>query len=304
MRFNPWKLDYVRISRYAYMASLAITLAGIISLVTLGLNYGIDFSSGTTVDINVTRAINTSDVESFLDKRRADWGEYSLTVGSERVTVRFKQVLDGKQQTAFREAFQAELDKGASFEINTVSADIAREQQTKALWGVFWASLGILLYVTVRFEWRFAVAAVISLLHVAFVVVSLFSLFRLEVNLPFIVAVLTIIGYAINDTVVIFDRIRENLRFAKIKSKADLAQVVNSSIQQTLTRSINTVLTVLVGAVCLYLLGSESIRTFSLAIIFGLVAGAYSSIFIASPLWLLLRSRTKPKITAQVQAAS
>lgn len=303
MRFNLWKLDFVRVSRYAYLVSLAITLAGIIALAALGLNYGIDFSSGTTVDVNLTRQLSASDVESFLNRHQAEWGEYTLTVGSERATIRFKQVLDGKQQTAFREAFQADLDKGASFEINTVGADIAREQQRKALWGVFWASLGILLYVTIRFEWRFAVAAVISLLHVVFVVVSLFSIFRVEVNLPFIVAVLTILGYAINDTVVIFDRIRENLRFAKIKTKADLARLVNESIQQTLTRSITTVLTVLVGAVSLYLLGSESIRPFSLAIIFGLVAGAYSSIFIASPLWLALRNRMKPKKTAKAPGA-
>jgi len=304
VRFNLWKLDFVRVSRYAFMVSAAITLAGVIALVALGLNYGIDFSSGTTVDVNLTRQLNVSDVEAFLDQHRGEWGDYTVTVGSQRVTIRFKDVLDGQHQTAFREAFQANLDDGASFEINTVGADIAREQQRKALWGIFWASLGILLYVTVRFELRFAVAAVISLLHVVFVVVSLFSLFRVEVNLPFIVAVLTILGYAINDTVVIFDRIRENLRFAKIKTKADLARLVNESIQQTLTRSITTVLMVLVGAVSLYLLGSESIRPFSLAIIIGLIAGAYSSIFIASPLWLALRSRMKPKKTAKAPAAS
>jgi len=154
------------------------------------------------------------------------------------------------------------------------------------------ASIGVCLYICIRFEWRFAISAIVALLHDAFIVISLFSIFRLEVNLPFVAAVLTIIGYSINDTIVIFDRIRENMRFAKIKSHEDLADLVNRSIWQTMTRSINTVVTVLIAAVCLMILGSEAIRLFSLAIVFGLISGAYSSIFIASPLWLMLKKPT------------
>jgi SecD/SecF fusion protein len=146
--------------------------------------------------------------------------------------------------------------------------------------------------VSIRFEWRFAVAAIIALLHDAFIVVSIFSIFRLEVNLPFVAAVLTIIGYSINDTIVIFDRVRENLRFAKIKSFDDLAELVNRSTWQTMTRSINTVITVLIAALCLFIFGSPAIRLFSLAMIVGLISGAYSSIFIASPIWMLLKNRS------------
>jgi len=213
-------------------------------------------------------------------------------------------VLGGEQQMSFRTAFQSELDTGASFDMNVVGVDIAREQQEKALWGVLFASVGILIYVAIRFEWRFGLAAIAALLHDAIVVVGAFSLFRLEVNMPFIVAVLTVIGYSINDTVIVFDRIRENLRFAKIKSHADLANLVNTSVRQTLTRSINTVVTVLIGAVLLFALGSPSIRLFSLAIIIGLAAGTYSSIFVASPLWYELRKRMKAKKPAKAAAVS
>src|SRR5690606_27355591 len=140
-----------------------------------------------------------------------------------------------------------------------------------------------------------------ALLHDAFIVISMFSILRLEVDLTFIVAVLTIIGYSINDTIVIFDRIRENLRFAKIKNIGDLTKLVNDSVAQTMTRSINTVVTVLFAAVCVFIFGGESIRMFSLAMVIGLVAGAYSTIFIASPLWLLLKSKEKPKTPAKTQ---
>jgi SecD/SecF fusion protein len=181
-----------------------------------------------------------------------------------------------------------------------VDPTIARELLTKAIYAVALASIGIIIYVSIRFEWRFALAGIIALLHDAFIVVSVFSIFRLEVNLPFIIAVLTIIGYSINDTIVIFDRIRENLRFAKLKNLDDLAELVNQSIWQTMTRSINTVVTVLIAAVCLFIFGSESIRLFSLAMIVGLISGMYSSIFIASQVWLVLKNKSlnKPKKVA------
>jgi len=238
VRFNPWKLDYIGLKKYSYGISLALVLVSVLSVAIFGFNYGIDFSSGTSVDVALSRPVDKAAVERFLDDGRSEWGEYVLTPGNERLSIRFKEVLNAEQQTSFRAAFQSGLDADASFEMNVVGVDIAREQQEKAMWGVLFASIGILIYVAIRFEWRFGLAAIIALLHDAIIVMGAFSLFRLEVNMPFIVAVLTVIGYSINDTVVIFDRIRENLRFAKIKTHADLANVVNTSVRQTLTRSI------------------------------------------------------------------
>jgi len=304
VRFNPWKLDYIGLRKYTMAVSAVLVLLSVLFFAILGLNYGIDFRSGTTVDVALSRPVDKAAVERFLDEGQSEWGEYVLTPGNERLSIRFKEVLNAQQQTSFRAAFQSGLDADASFEMYVVGVDIAREQQEKALWGVLFASVGILIYVAIRFEWRFGLAAIVALLHDAIVVIGAFSLFRLEVNMPFIVAVLTVIGYSINDTVVIFDRIRENLRFAKIKTHADLANVVNMSVRQTLTRSINTVVTVLLGAVLLFALGSPSIRLFSLAIIIGLAAGTYSSIFVASPLWFELRKRMKAKKPAKAAAAS
>jgi preprotein translocase subunit SecF len=288
--------DFVKSSRRFLIISAIITLLGIVAVSIFGLNYGIDFSSGTSMDISTKKPVAEEKLRAFLDNQKL--GEYTLTTAVNRDSIRFKQTLNAQQENNLKAAFSAQIDPDASYDVSIVDVDIAREQQTSALIGMAVACLGIVIYVSIRFEWRFAISAVTSLIYSAFFVITMFSIFRLEVNLPFILAVLTIIGYAINDTVVIFDRIRENLRFAKIKTTADLDALVNKSIWQTLARSINTVITVLVAAVCLFAFGGASIKLFSLAMIFGLVSGAYSSIFIASQLWLYLKKKQPLKKVA------
>ncbi|MBB6674276.1 protein translocase subunit SecF [Cohnella nanjingensis] len=302
MRYKFHDFDFMKWSKPFMVASIVIVLVGILSLSIFGLNYGIDFQAGTSVDISVTKPVDDAKVKQFLQDENL--GDYTPTIAAERISVRFKHALTEVEQAKLENDFKKQFDEKASFEKNIVDVDIAKEQQVNALRGILIASLGIIIYIAIRFEWRFALASVIALLYDAFIVITLFSIFRLEVNLPFIVAVLTIIGYSINDTVVIFDRIRENLRFAKIKSEADLAKVVNDSILQTLTRSINTVVTVAFAALCLYIFGSESIKMFSLAMIFGLISGAYSSIFIASPLWFWMKRRAKPNKPVKAQTAT
>jgi len=298
--YDEKKFDFVAAGRKFFIVSIIVTLIGIVSLAVRGLNYGIDFQSGTSVDISISKSVEKETVEQFLNEQ--DLGEYQLTTAPTRLSIRFKAALNEAQELQLRTNFSEQIDDKAGYEVNIVDADIAVEQQRNALIGVLVACIGIIAYMSVRFEWRFGLAAVIGLAHNAFFVITMFSIFQWQVNLPFIVAVLTIIGYSVNDTVVIFDRIRENMRFAKLKTKRDLVLLVNRSIWQTLTRSINTVLTVVFAAVALFIFGSESIRYFSLAMIIGLLVGAYSSIFIASPLWLLLRG--EPVSKRRVKAAS
>ncbi len=185
--------------------------------------------------------------------------------------------------------YTAALGNQVSYEVNTVSPDIAKEMGLKAMYAVAIASIAICIYVSIRFEWRIAVASIIAILHDALMVICMFAIFRFEVTLPFVAAVLTTIGYSINDKIVIFDRIRENMRFTKIKSSDDLSRMINASIWQTMARNINTVLTVLIAAGCLFIFGSQSIKLFALAKLIGLTSGAYSSLCIASPLWYLLK---------------
>lgn len=281
--------DFVGKSRFFYILSIAITILGLVFLLTRGLNYGVDFQSGSNVDISLSKTLTTEQIDTVLEE--AGIGEDAIiTPGNDRVNIRFREVLTEDQDMKMRTGIE-KLDEKATFEVNTVDPEMAKELGRNAIYAVLISCIGIIIYVSIRFEWRFAIAAIVALLHDAFVVISIFSILGLEVDLTFIIAVLTIIGYSINDTIVIFDRIRENLRFAKIKRYSDLKDLVNKSLSQTLGRSIYTALSVFIAAFFILLLGGESIQMFSLAICIGLLFGAYSSIFIASPLWLLLKGR-------------
>ncbi|WHY18364.1 protein translocase subunit SecF [Paenibacillus sp. G2S3] len=293
MRFKK-ELDFIHLSKFFYVFSIALTVAGLIFLATFGLNYSVDFKAGSNVDISLSKNLTLEEVNSAIEKTGIS-SEPSITLGSERVNVRYDQVLDEQQDEALKSEI-LKLDDKASFEINTVDTEMSKELARNAIYAVLISCLGIIIYVSIRFEWRFALAAIVSLIHDAFMVVAIFSIFRLEVDLTFIIAVLTIIGYSINDTIVIFDRIRENLRFGKQKTYEDLKELVNKSVAQTLMRSLYTAFTVFIAAFCLLILGGESIKMFSLAMVIGLLFGAYSSIFIASPIWLLLKKREKPKV--------
>ena len=184
---------------------------------------------------------------------------------------------------------QDKYGKQVVLQESTVNPIVSQELARSALYSVLIASIGIVIYVTIRFEYRFAITAIIALLHDVFLVITMFSLFQIEVDLPFIAAILTIVGFSIHDNIIIFDRIRDNLKHTKLKTVQDVEDVVNSSIRSTLVRSINTVITVLVTALALYIFGGETIRNFTLALLIGLTFGAYSSIFIASQLWVQWR---------------
>jgi preprotein translocase SecF subunit len=297
-----YKYDFVKVRNKFFAFSIFITIIGIIMLLTLGLNFGVDFKAGTNLDITINETITNTEASSIIEGA-SGLKPSVITVGGDnqdRVTARFDKVLSDDERLSVINGFKAQY-KEVSYEENTVDVTMAKELGQKAIYAVLIASVFIILYVIIRFEWRFALAAVIALFHDAFIVISIFSIFRLEVNLPFVAAVLTIIGYSINDTIVTFDRIRENLKFAKIKTFDDLAELVNRSIWQTMSRSINTVLTVIFAAGCLFIFGSESIRIFSLAMLLGLVSGAYSSFFIASQLWLIMKAKTMHRKPVTIQ---
>jgi SecD/SecF fusion protein len=290
--------DFIKNRNLFFIGSILITLVGLVMLViaTISpsvdfLHYGVDFKAGTTIDLTIGKTVDKAEVEKLFQD--AGHSPSVLTIGgnNDRVSARFDETLNDDSVKQVTGAFTQAYGSGVSAEISAVSPDMATEMGRKAIMAVAIASLCICLYVTIRFEWRFAVSAIITILYDAFFVLSIFSIFRFEVDLPFVAAVLTTIGYSINDKIVILDRIRENMRFAKIKTEEDLADVVNHSIWQTMGRSINTVITVLFAAVSLFIFGSEAIKLFALAKIFGLVSGVYSSICLATPLWYLLRKR-------------
>ena len=180
--------------------------------------------------------------------------------------------------------------------VNTVSPMIGQELAKNAMKALIYAAIGIIIYVSLRFEWRMGLSSVLALLHDVFMIVALFSLLRLEVDITFIATVLTIVGYSINDTIVTFDRVRENLHKIKVITKPEqIDYIVNRSIRQTMTRSVNTVLTVIVVVVAILIFGASSLFNFSLALLIGLVSGVFSSVFIVVPLWGIMKKRQLKK---------
>ncbi|WP_414049868.1 protein translocase subunit SecDF [Macrococcus animalis] len=285
------KINFVKLAKPLLGASLASIIIGGIIIAVLGLNLGIDFKSGSRVDVKGSEPLQTETLKKDLESINLPTDNIIINEASSKTAVlQYKDPLSKDEIKTLK----AELSKKYNNEpnVNTVSSEIGKELAKNAMLSVILASIGIIIYVTFRFEWRMGLTSVLSLLHDAFLIIAFFSIFRIEVDVTFIAAILTIIGYSINDTIVTFDRVRENLHKMKvITSPTQIDDIVNSSIRQTLTRSINTVLTVLIVVIALLLLGASSIFNFSLALLVGLISGVFSSIFIAVPLWGILKKR-------------
>ncbi|HHU6749535.1 TPA: protein translocase subunit SecDF [Staphylococcus pseudintermedius] len=285
------KVDFMKWAKPLFALSGVVILAGVIILGIFKLNLGIDFTSGTRVDLQSNQKLTQAQVEKTMES--IDLKPNQLSIGgsnNENASMQFKRDLNKDEVAKVTDTLKSQYGKEPS--VNTVSPVIGQELAKNAMLAVLIASIGMIIYISLRFEWRMGIASIISLLHDAFMIIAVFSLFRLEVDITFIAAVLTIIGYSINDTIVTFDRVREMLSKVKVITKEEqIDYIVNSSIRQTLTRSINTVLTVVIVVVALLVLGASSIFNFSLALLIGLLSGVYSSIIIAVPLWGMLKKR-------------
>lgn len=289
------KINFVKLAKPLLTFSIITIIIGAIIISIFRLNLGIDFTSGTRVDLQSDQAIKTEQVsKQFKDMGLEPSQVTTSGTGNKMATVQFKDALNKSEIQKVKSDFGKSLSHDPN--VSTVSPVVGQELAGNAFKAMLYAALGIVLYVSFRFEWRMGTTAVLALLHDVFMIVSVFSLFRLEVDITFIAAVLTIIGYSINDTIVTFDRVRENLRKVKVITKPEtIDMIVNSSIRQTMTRSINTVLTVVIVVVALLILGSSSIFNFSLALLIGLVSGVFSSVFVAVPLWGILKKRQLKK---------
>lgn len=294
--FQKW--DFTSKRKYFFIFSSAVTVAGIIILLVFRLNLGIDFASGARIEVQSDHKLTTEQVEKDFESLGMDPDTVVLSGEKSNIGVaRFVGVPDketiAKVKTYFKDKY------GSDPNVSTVSPTVGKELARNALYAVAIASIGIIIYVSIRFEYKMAIAAIASLLYDAFFIVTFFSITRLEVDVTFIAAILTIIGYSINDTIVTFDRVREHMKKRKPKTFADLNHIVNLSLQQTFTRSINTVLTVVIVVVTLLIFGASSITNFSIALLVGLLTGVYSSLYIAAQIWLAWKGRELKKDSAQ-----
>ncbi|MBE2123925.1 protein translocase subunit SecDF [Staphylococcus argenteus] len=291
--FEKW--NFVKLAKPLIGLSILIVVVGLVILYIFKLNLGIDFSSGTRVDFQSKQTISQQKVEQVVKDSGLKADQIQINGKDNKVaTVQFKDDLTRAQDNKLSDNIKSKF--GDTPQINTVSPIIGQELAKNAMLALIYASIGIIIYVSLRFEWRMGLSSVLALLHDVFIIVAIFSLFRIEVDLTFIAAVLTIVGYSINDTIVTFDRVRENLQKIKvITTPEQIGDIVNRSIRQTMTRSVNTVLTVIVVVVAILFFGAPTIFNFTLALFIGLISGVFSSIFIAVPLWGMMKKRQLKK---------
>lgn len=298
--------NFFRYMKFWLGLSIAGVVASFISLAVMGLNYGVDFRGGTMILAANPEPADIGEYRTLLNA--LGHGEAAVTEvsdtgggGSDRQVVMMRLGISGDNpdsQTAVIEGVQAELDAafpGISYlQIDSVGAKVSDELVRDGVIAVLLAVVGIMIYIWLRFEWQFGLGAAAALAHDAIVTVGVFSLLQLEFNLTIVAGVLTVIGYSINDTVVVFDRVRENLRKYK---RMPLQEVLNQSLNETLARTVMTSVSTIIALMAIMIFGGPVVNGFAFAVIFGVLVGTYSSIWVASAivLWFgVKRDWSKP----------
>ena len=308
------KLEFVRNRKYFLSLTIIIIVIGSILALTKGANLGVDFTGGTTITVSLNDNVSLKELKE--DIKELDYTIKKTEVTSADITITIDEVLDKEHIEELSSSLENEYDTNT--DIYTVSKVVKQELTKNACLSLVIASIGILIYVAFRFKFNYAIAAIAALIHDVLIIVLFFCIFRLEITSIFIAAVLTIIGYSINDTIVTFDMIRENYtkKLAKknkhTKNKKnkhqelivtenlteeELIELVNDSVRITFFRSILTTLTTIFPVICLMVLGAREIVNFNIALLVGFIAGVYSSIYISNQIWLILEKRSinKPK---------
>ncbi|HHW10150.1 MAG TPA: protein translocase subunit SecD [Firmicutes bacterium] len=270
--------DIVGHRRIWFTISSLLVVVSIISLLAQGLNFGLDFAGGTVVGIDINRTLSVEEIEEFT--AAADIGSVNIQPSENSFMLKAREIPKDSVTSLVDKLNEAGLEASISRQ-EYVGPVIGQEVRSKAILALLIALLGQIIYVSIRFEWRFAISAVAALFHNVIIVVGLFSILQREVDSTFLAALLTIIGYSINDTVVVFDRIRENRKTARGELFAD---TVNRSINETIARSLNTGFSVILVLTMLLLFGGSTLNSFALALLTGVLLGTYSSIFAACPL--------------------
>ncbi|NBC95914.1 MAG: protein translocase subunit SecF [Deinococcus-Thermus bacterium] len=303
LRLVPRKtsIDFIGKRRFAFPVSAVLIVASILATLVLGLNFGIDFRGGILMEVRTPGAADISQMRSTLNG--LDLGEVSLQeFGSERdVLIRIqRQEGEEAEQIAAIEVVKQALGSDVEYRrTEFVGPTVGAELIRAGTLAVVLAMAAILVYIWFRFEWQFGVGAVVALVHDVVSTIGLFALIQHEFNLATVAALLTIAGYSINDTVVVFDRVRENLRRYK---KATMIEVLNRSLNETLARTVMTSLTTLLALAALYVFGGAIIRDFAFALIWGVVIGTYSSVFVAVPLLLYMNIRRSSDEDAKAES--
>lgn len=291
-------MKIVENKKYFFILSALIILTGGIFTLIQGVELGIDFTGGTEIEIDMEQYVETSEIREVLDSYDPAASINHIGGDQNNIVIRTSEDLSSEQRRELFNDLQEEynLSSDQPLRVDQFGPSIGQEIQQRALLSILISAIGMLIYITFRFELSYGIASLTALLHDILIVLSVYAVLNIPINNPFIAAVLTILGYSINDSIVVFDRVRENVPFLK---KNNFAELGNTSIAQTLKRSIITSITTLLTIVALYILGVEQIRTFALPLIAGIVSGTYSSIFIATPVWVMIKEKQIAKKSYQ-----
>jgi preprotein translocase subunit SecF len=276
--------NFMKLSPITLALSLILVLSSFGLILTKGLNYGIDFSGGTLIQVKYDKPVVLDEIREAIAKDSLFENATVTRFGSEEeIVIRFSGS-SGAVEEDIGDVARSHLEGTGDFEIrrvDMVGPKVGSELRQKGLMALVISVLAILAYIAFRFEWRFAIAAVIALVHDISIVVGSLVLFRVDINLDILAALLTILGYSLNDTIIVFDRIRESVKESKT---FDLAQIINFSVSKTLTRTLLTSLTTFFTVLMLFLFGGEIIHGFGFTLLVGIIVGTYSSVFVAAPL--------------------
>jgi len=280
------KIQFMRVSRFGFFLSGLLCAASILLFAILGLNFGVDFKGGTNFVVRFPQAVNLDELRTQMNG--LGLGEVEIQGFGEPTDVSIKiEAQEGDEaQKVVTDKVKAALGTTVEYlSVESLGPKVSGELTEQGTIAVVTAIIAIVIYIWFRFEWQFSIGAVVSLLHDVLLTIGLFSILRLDFNLSIIAAILTIVGYSLNDTVVVFDRIREYMRKYK---QMPLADLIDFSINSVLPRTLLTSVTALLALLALYIWGGEVLRGFTFCMIWGVLIGTYSSIFIASPILILL----------------
>ena len=281
-------MKIVQRSKIWFSISSLLIIIGIAFILTKGLNFGIDFTGGTQLTIQMETGFNKPAADKVVHEFAT--GAVTNTVDGSKYEIKANNLNTEKVDSLVKKlTTDFKLKGNVLVSQKEIGASVGKQLTRDSIIALIVAILAVLVYVIVRFETNYGIAAILALLHDIAMTVSVYAIFQITVDTPFIAAILTIVGYSLNDTIVIFDRIRGNVKKMRGSTPEEIA---NKSIAQTMTRSINTTLTTLVSIVAVYFF-VPTVRDFALPLIIGIACGAYSSIFIASPIWCKLKNRKK-----------
>jgi SecD/SecF fusion protein len=286
--------DYVgNFKKFIIVPIVLLVIAGVFVIINKGFNFGIDFTGGT--DITITGAKNATVKKINSDIKDLGYTIINSESDDSGYYIKVSEILDKEDINSVNNMLDEKYS--AKTDISVVSNLVKKDLIKNAIIALLYALVGIIIYISIRYKFSYAISSVIALIHDSIMIVAIFAIAHIEINSIFVAAILTIIGYSINNTIVIFDRIRENKKkvYKDILTKEDLKAIANKSIKETMLRSINTTITTLLPIVCLIVLGSKEIVEFDIAILIGLLAGAYSSIFISSSILVFFENRLSNK---------